>query len=388
MAATRLPFITPAVIWLAVGMLIGPLGIKLLMPGLQEDGHLIGAITETALLVSLFCVGLRLRAPLQWRYWRTPMRLGTLTMLATVLLIAGLAHSFFNLTFAEALLLGAILAPTDPVLVSNVPLHSAEDHEEARSILTAEGAINRGLAMPIMAFALGAAGLADARSGFAWLGIEVVWAIGGGAVLGWLIGAAALQGLARLDVDRQSDLFLDELLVLAAGAIAYGVARVLGANGFVAVLAAGLALCHGARIKPAVAIRKLKPRLLAVTQRVERVASAVVVMLLGVMVAAAEPRAEMFAFALVLLIAIRPLAVYLGLGPTGRESLQERRLLGWFGMRGAASLFYLVAALNDGLPAELAHELTAITLVTLATSIVLHGLSATPLVSRPVDRLG
>src|SRR5690606_33235980 len=105
--------LSPAVIYLAIGLLAGPLGLSLLAPALNEDGWLIEAVAEAAVAISLLCVGLRLRAPLQWNAWKLPLRLGTVTMLATMAMIAGAAHVFFELSFAQALLLGAILAPTD-----------------------------------------------------------------------------------------------------------------------------------------------------------------------------------------------------------------------------------------------------------------------------------
>ncbi|MBV8741444.1 MAG: cation:proton antiporter, partial [Sinobacteraceae bacterium] len=112
-----------AVIALAMGMLLGPGGLRLLRPQLLDDAAPIGTFAEIALLTCLFCVGLRLRLPMQWHCWRVPCRLSTLTTLATLAMTAAAAHLFFDMKLPEALLLGAILAPTDPVLASEISPH-------------------------------------------------------------------------------------------------------------------------------------------------------------------------------------------------------------------------------------------------------------------------
>jgi len=324
-----------------------------------------------------------LRAPLQWNAWKLPLRLGTVTMLATMAMIAGAAHVFFELSFAQALLLGAVLAPTDPVLASDVHMPASGDHEPARFALAGEGGINTGLGVPAVAFGRGLIGLSDVPPpGLAWAGIELVWGVAGGAALGWCAGTLLVRGIARLDWGRQPDFFEDLLVILGAG-MAYAAALALHANAFFTVFAFGVALCHRGRLRRAATLRPPDTRYVALAQNLERVVSAIVVLLVGALVTVTEVRPEMFLFALLLLAVVRPVAVRLGLGQLPVPP-DERRLLAWFGVRGAASLYLLALALDQGVGAPLARELAAITLVALATSILLHGLSATPLVSGPV----
>lgn len=383
MKSSRLP-LSPAVIYLAVGVLAGPLGLRILAPGLHEDGRLIESIAEAAVALSLLCVGLRLRAPLQWNAWRAPARLATVTLLATIFLIAGAAHIFFALSFAQALLLGAILAPTDPVLASDVHMPVSGEHEAARFSLAAEGGINTGLSLPAVMFGLG---LVDSNNvpapGIAWFAIDVVWAIAGGIALGWLLGAITARAVVRLDSGRTPD-FFEDVVVLGAGALAYGGAVALSANPLLAVLAAGVAMCHGGRLRRSATLRRPDSRYVALAQRLERISAVVVVLLVGALISVAEVRPEMFVFALLLLAVVRPVAVRLALGgmPLPQD---DRRLLSWFGVRGAASVYLLMMAIDQGMSAPLAKELAAITLVALVTSIVLHGLSTTPLLSGPLD---
>lgn len=366
-----------AVLSLGLGVLIGPVGFGLLDPAPREDGRLIEAMGEVALLVSLYCVGLRLRTPLEWRLWRAPIRLATAAMLATILLAAGAAHVLLGLSFAQALLLAAILAPTDPVLASELPAVPGADHDDPRFVLTAEGGLNNGLALPAVLFGLGLNGLDGmGPAALGWLSVDLLWAVGAGLALGWLIGTGTARWISRLD---------EVLAVFVAAALAYGSAVALRADAFLAVFAAGVALSRGGTLRMAIRPRMLSPRILEHARRIERIALTMVIVLVGVLVAATPVRPEMLVFALALLLVARPLAVRIGLVGLPAESW-HRRVLAGYGVRGAASLYYLAWGINQGLAAPLAHELMAITLITLAVSVVLHGLSAPPLAGRPIDQ--
>src|SRR5258708_15723939 len=110
----------PVLFGLAVGIIAGPPGLHLLEPHVVEDSGLIESVSEIVLLVVLFCVGLRLRVPFEWHLWRMPLRLATLTMLATATLAAAAAHVLFDMNVLEALLLAAVLAPPDALLASDI----------------------------------------------------------------------------------------------------------------------------------------------------------------------------------------------------------------------------------------------------------------------------
>jgi sodium/hydrogen antiporter len=377
------------ILCLAIGALLGPLGFKLIEPGVSEQAQLIESVSEIALAVCLFCVGLRLRAPFEWHAWRLPVRLSTVTLLATLLMIAAIAHIFFDLSFAQSLLLGAILSPTDPVLASDIPLSQEDDTHSIRFSLAAEGALNSGMAFPGVIFSLGLLGLHDSGPfGLRWLTLDVLWAVSAGAGLGWLIGAGTARVLMRLDTNANGDAGLPEfLLVLICAAIAYVAALAVHGYGFLAVLAAGIALSRGGKLRLRI---QSPPRLARRVQRtaihVEHLAELLMVTLLGSLLGITEMRPTMFLFALLLLLVARPLAVRLGLA---RLPVSEtgRRLVEWFGIRGIASVYYLMHAINEGLEAPFARELTALTIAVLVTSIVLHSLSsALPLVPRHLNQ--
>ena len=381
LALTRRPALA-AVVVLALGMLLGPMGLRLLRPQMLDDGVPIESVSEVALLICLFCLGLRLRMPMQWRIWRMPWRLATLTMLATVALAAALAHLMFDMGLAQALLLGAIVAPTDSVLASEAGA-PGEGEESPSFVLSAESGINNGLATVLVLLVLGLMGLDDADSAaLNSMSLVMIWAAAGGAVVGWLTGAFAARWITLLDPERQTD-FLEETLVFAAGAIAYGVALAIHTDGFIAVFAAGVALSHGGRVRRQMRNRPLMPRVLRISVRLERLVWLAVIMVLGTLIASVDLQARMLVFAGVLLLVIRPLAVRLGLGSIAVPEAPWR-VIAWFPARGVACLYCLAFAVNHGLSGPYARLLSGATLVVVVCSILAGCITGLPL-SRPTQ---
>ena len=379
-ALTRRPA-HAAVVALAVGALLGPMGLRLLRPQLLEDGALIETISEFALLTCLFCLGLRLKLPIDWRTWRIPLRLSTLTTLATVGLAAAAAHLMFDMSLAESLLLGAIIAPTDSVLASDVGSHPETEQDSPAFILSAESGINNGLASALVMLVLGLMGLSDSDSGALSSGSLLgLWSVAGGVVAGGLIGTGMARWIKLLDPGRQAD-FLEEAMVFATAALAYGAAMAIRTDGFLAVLAAGMALSHGGRLRRPMRNRPLMPRVLRISARIERYTWLVVLVLLGTLVASIDYKWWMLGFAAVLMLLIRPLAVRLGLGGVNMPETQWRGVA-WFTARGVASLYCLAFSINHGLGAPFARQLAGVTLVVMVTSIIANAISGLPL-SRP-----
>jgi sodium/hydrogen antiporter len=371
-----------ALVALGVGVILGPLGLRLLRPQLMEDGALIETVSEIALLTCLFCLGLRLRLPIEWRTWRIPLRLSTLTTLATLALAAAAAHLMFDMSLAESLLLGAIIAPTDSVLASDVPSHADSEQEAPSFILAAESGINNGLATAIVLLVLGLMGLSDSDSvvlgSMSW--VVPLWAAVGGLLVGSVIGAGMARWIKLLDPERQAD-FLEEAMVFATGALAYGAALAVHTDGFLAVFAAGIALSHGGRVRRLLRNRPLMPRVLKIAGRIERCAWLAIVVLLGTLIGSIEYKWWMLVFAMVLILIIRPLAVRLGLGGVSLPEAQWRGIA-WFTARGVASLYCLAFSINHGLSAPYARQLAGVTLVVVVTSIIASTISGLPL-SRP-----
>jgi sodium/hydrogen antiporter len=376
-ALTRRPAYA-AIVALGVGVLLGPLGLRILRPQLMEDGAPIESIAEIVLLTCLFCLGLRLRMPIEWRTWRVPLRLSTLTTLATAALSAAAAHLIFDMTLAESLLLGAIVAPTDSVLASDVAAHSDAEADSASFALSAESGFNNGLASVLVMLVLGMMGLSDSDSAaLGSISLVALWAALGGFAIGSVIGAGMARWIRLLDPERQAD-FLEEAMVFATAALAYGAALAIRTDGFLAVFAAGVALSHGGRVRRPMRNRPLMPRVLKIATRIERYTWLGIMVLLGTLVASIEFKSRMLVFAMLLILLIRPLAVRLGLGGTAMPEAQWRGVA-WFAARGVASLYCLVFSINHGLSAPYARQLAGITLVVMVSSIIASAISGLPL---------
>lgn len=401
----RLPLST-AMLYLAAGIAIGPLGVGLMAPDPLLHSTVLERLTEVAVLISLFAAGLKLGLPLDNKHWRMPVRLALVSMTLTVAMIAVFGMVGLGLSLGAAVLLGGILAPTDPVLASDVQVENESDRDRLRFSLTGEGALNDGTAFPFVLLGLGLLGLHDmGASGWRWLAIDVCWAIAGGLAIGGALGTLIGKLVVYLRSRHKESVGLDEFLALGLVALAYGTAALGHASGFLAVFAAGIALqrvkerggdAHQAVVKTAVMeTRKTQEKLATdpatagaymmqavrgFNEQLERIGEVAVVLAVGAMLTYRTFATGTAWFALLLFLVLRPLSVWLGLlgAPISRD---QRILISWFGIRGIGSIYYLVYAINHGLPVAAAEQITAITLTTVTVSIVLHGISVTPLMA-------
>jgi NhaP-type Na+/H+ or K+/H+ antiporter len=398
----RLP-LTASLVYMAVGFGLAKFGGSLLELDPAQHAALLERLTEVAVLVSLFSAGLKLRVPLKEGRWKIPLRLASVSMLITIGLITLAGVFFLNLPLGAAILLGAILAPTDPVLASDVQVENPADRDRLRFGLTGEAGLNDGTATPFVLLGLGLLGLHEIGDfGWRWLVADVGWAILAGLGVGALAGSLVARLVIYLRREHQEAVGLDDFLALGLIAFSYGLAGLIGAYGFLAVFAAGLALrrvelAHtgedpGEEIKaiakigkdeavatdPAKAPAYMAHAVLGFNEQLERIGEVGVVLLLGGMLATVEWDFEVLWFVPLLFLVIRPLSVELGL--LGSHTLPvQRRLMDWFGIRGIGSLYYLMFAIEHGLPHDLAPKITNLTLMVVASSIVLHGISVTPL---------
>lgn len=386
-AVRRLP-LTPAVIYLLVGWAAGAvLGVP---PSatLTEEAPLATVVTEFAVLVSLFAVGLRLRAPAHSQGWKVALLLAGPGMVVTVGLAAAAAMWLLHLPWPLALLLAGILAPTDPVLASEVQIRSEEDRDAVRLSLTGEGGLNDATALPAVMLALGLLGLNTLGPwGRHWWADDLLWPIGCGALLGMALGR--LLGLVlKVRLQSGDKIARDELLYVSAVALAYGLARATSTSTFIVAFAAGATLRWPlAEEHLAPGAQALTTRLQAFGAAIERLVEAATVLGVGIGLHSVHIGAPALAFGLVLVCVVRPLSV---LAVVRRRVLptNQRRLVAWFGIRGIGSLYYLAFALQRGVAGSAADELVAAALVAIALSILLHGVSATPLMSAYHRRRG
>jgi sodium/hydrogen antiporter len=353
-----------------------------------EHARAVEALSEAGMLVCLFCTGLGISAPLDLVVWRPPLRLAAITLPVTVALIAAAANVFLGLPIEQAILLGAILGPTDPALAAGLRLPATGREDVTRFALVTEGALGSSLALPVVLFGLGLCGHHDLGPlALRWIAVDVVWAVGCGALLGWAAGAMAARALVGLDSRGQIGI-LEVLLFVCVVVLTEGAAFILHANGFVAVLVAGSALARGGGLAPrAGGTWRLAGPLAAGAGRVEGLVELAIVVVLGALVAVSGVHAALILFALLVLVAVRPIAARLGLGVSPGTQI-ERHFIAWFGMRGVASMYYLMFSVDQNLSVPFARELAAITLSVLATSIALHALTSLPLGKRAAGERG
>ncbi|WP_035818441.1 cation:proton antiporter [Janthinobacterium sp. RA13] len=402
----RLP-LTSAMAYLGVGLLLGPMFLGLFSFDLVRQAPLLETLTEIAVLISLFSAGVKMPVPFSLARWMPSLRLAWLSMAISVALVAAFAYWVLGLPLGAGVLLGAILAPTDPVLATDVQLRHAGDSEQLRFILTSEAGMNDGSGFPFVMLGLGLLGLHElGPHGATWLWRDLLWASAGAIALG-AAGGALLAWLGwQVRAKEPKHAMLDDLAALGLIALVYGLATWLHAWGFLAVFFAGVALRQtelrlaGApkdrqgllQAEDTHAVSAARPHdsdvpltvsgeSLVFKEHLERLSELTLVLLLGGAVTAAAWSWQAWSVALFLLLVARPASVMLGLLASG-TSVRLRGLAAWFGVRGIGSLYYLSYAIAHGLPRPLARELADITLVVVILSIVAHGLTVKPLLVR------
>ena len=399
----RLP-LSSAQLYLLIGLAIGPLGIGLLVVDPIEQAKPLEILTEIAVILSLFAAGLKLRTPLSDPHWRLPLRLATVSMTLTVAGIAALSHYGLGLPWGAAILLGGVLAPTDPVLASDVQIENPDDTDRLRFSLTGEAGFNDGAAFPFIMLGLGLMGLppGDGFSLGHWLGVDVAWAVVGGLGIGALLGLAVGRLVVYLRRTHKEAVGTDDFLALGLVALSYGVALLASSYAFLAVFAAGLALRYEERRstgdKPAEEVEAMAQQgeaeevavdadaapaymasaVLGFSEQLERIGAVALVVLVGALAHRAEWTVDALWFVPAVLLVVRPAAVAVGL--LGSETSRvQRALIAWFGVRGIGSVYYLMFAETHGLFDGFAERLLGLVLVTIVASVVVHGVSVTPL---------
>lgn len=418
--------LTTSTIYLGIGVAFGPLLFDKISLSPTQNGELLERLTEIAVLISLFGAGLKLRLPFSDGRWKIPLRLAFTSMTITVILIAIVGVFGLELPIGAAILLGGILAPTDPVLASDVQVEHSGDDDRLRFSLTGEAGFNDGTAFPFVMLGLGLLGLHNIGDfGWKWLAVDVIWSIAGGLSIGALLGWIVAKRVIHLRSWHSEAVGTDDFLSLGLIAVSYGLALWLHTYGFLAVFAAGLALRHterkmsekgaenpqeNAQSKPESQSEHESPETMEVPQddagvqdmrdkiathpdraagfmaremlsfneSLERIAELSLVVILGGMLSRATWTVQALWLAPLLFLVIRPISTWAGLLGIPKMS-GARPFIAWFGIRGIGSLYYLFYAAQHGLSEELTHTLTALVFSIIALSIVAHGVSVTPL---------
>jgi len=363
--------ITPPLMFIVFGFLIGP-GV-FGMSHLQPDHGIIHLIAELTLILVLFTDAARIDLKQLRRDHNLPLRMLLIGLPLTIACGAWLAVALFpELRFWEAVLLAALLAPTDAALGQAVVSAKAVP-TRIRQAINVESGLNDGIALPavLLFAALASARQESAQEAAHWLSFATAQ-ISLGPLAGALIGYA---GARMLDVaaDRgAAHPAFQGVGILSLAVFAYAVAELIGGNGFIAAFTGGMAL--GA------AVRHPCTFLFDFMEAEGQLLMLITFLVFG---AALLPEAlEHFtsasvAYALLSLTIVRMLPIAISLIGTGLR-IRSVLFLGWFGPRGLASILFVLLILEQ---TELVHrtELLSVTVITVALSALLHGLSAAPL---------
>jgi NhaP-type Na+/H+ or K+/H+ antiporter len=367
------------VIGLGAAVLVEALGVGWLSP--IDDSAVFERTSELAVIIALFATGLKLERELRPGAWAPVWRLLAIAMPLTIAAVALFGWAAMGLSAGAAIVLGAALAPTDPVLAGDIGVGPPGDEEERdpNFSVTGEAGLNDGLAFPFVFLGVFVAEEDGAGWVVEWLVADVVYAIAVAVVLGAAIGYA-IAALAVTLRDRELlDQRLDGWLGIAAVLVIYGATEVVGAYGFVAAFAGGIAFRryeHG---------HEYNRRVHDGAETVEKFGELALVLLVASAVnltGLAEPGVAGWLLVPLLIGVIRPLSVAVALAGA-RLDAGERAFIAWFGVRGIGSLYYASVAVGLGVfSVQEARTIFWTVVACVIVSIVVHGITATPLSRR------
>mgnify|MGYP004605035521 CR=1 FL=1 len=420
----RLP-VSTAILYLAVGIIVGPTGLNLFHFNPLKQSEFLEALTEVAALISLFSAGVKMPVPVTLIRWKAPILLASTSMLVSVGLTTLFGYYILHLPLGGAVLLGAIVAPTDPVLATDVQSRRPGDSDRLRFTLTCEAGMNDGSAFPfvILGMTLLASNNKFGNWIWQWALNDILWATAGGIAIGCFMGWAMGLLVSRVHQKYRSGL-LDDFLGLGLIGVVYGISEICNAWGFLAVFVAAVALrqtefkaaqriAQGKRVfdvkgvfsektsikevdNSAQSIQKpivLRPQTLpngqpfvsssslVFQEYLERLSELVLILLVGGTLFLSSWSIRSVGLSLFLFFIVRPLSVYIGMLPQ-RGFWRVKGLSAWFGVRGIGSLYYLMYVINKGIAESLALELIHLVLIVITMSILMHGATVKPLLAR------
>lgn len=384
------------IVLVGVGVVVGALGLGLPAVDPLQAALATERLTGLGVIVALMGAGLKIDRPFSWRGWASALRLVLVAMPLTIVATALLGAAVGGMTAASALLLGAALAPTDPVLASDVQVgeptvERPEDddgaavegeEDEVRFALTAEGGMNDALAFPFVYLALHVAeGGFGARELGTWIAVDLVGRVAlglaVGLVVGRLVGVVAFRPPGPLVALAETP---QGFVALATTLLAYGAAELVHGYGFVAVFVAAVALRSSERR------HEFHRQLHDVVEQTENLLVVGLLLLLGAAIGAGLFGALTWrgaAVAVIVVFVVRPIVAGVSLvgSPLTRA---ERSVVAFFGIRGIGSLYYLAFALGASSFAD-APELWAVGALAIVLSVLIHGVTAEPAMDS-VDR--
>lgn len=376
-----------------------PLGLE--APDPKEHGEITEHLTELGVIVALMAVGLKIDRPPSLKGWSATWRLLGITMVLTIALTALLGWWAAAFAPATAMLLGATIAPTDPVLASDVevgaPGEGAEDEEtentdqtgqgeedELRFSLTSEAGLNDGLAFPFtnMAIAMAIAGAHPGNWIGTWLLVDVLYQLAVAAIIGIGLGYLLGRLLFAMPANTHLAKAITGLGALAATLIIYGTTEYAGGYGFIATFLGAVTIRNSNRG------HHYNEAMHLLIEKSQRVLMAGILIALGAAVAGgllAPLDGTLILCAVLIIFVIRPLSGVVGLIGFDRAPWRERLAISFLGIRGIGSLYYLSYALNEESFSQ-ADEIWALVALVVLMSVFVHGITAS-MITQKMDKM-
>lgn len=370
-----------------------PLGLPHINPTVDGfDAVALEYVTEFIVIASLMAAGIAIDRPVSWINWRQIWPLLVVAMPLTIAAVAFLGWWALGLAPASAILLGAALAPTDPVLARSVQVGPPGENKrhDVRFSLTVEAGLNDGLAFPFTYLAIAAVGMTSLGGWtLEWAALDLGWRILAGCVVGWAVGRLGSWYVFEREADAPID-EIDEdtasagtpkystsegLIVLGTLLLAYGLAELAEGYGFLAVFVGAVTARQ----------RENRSRYHKISHhfidQIEQIVLVAVLFGFGAMLASGVLAPLSWPGALIglaLVFVIRPIAGFLA------EARSDLPMIGtlavaFLGVRGMGSIYYLAYGQNHADFAQL-DQLWAVTSFAILVSIVVHGIVSGPFI--------
>lgn len=373
-------YVTSPILFLLLGIALFWLPIPWELPDLNEEPVVLKRITEFGVIVALVSAGLKINDPFAWKTWSASARLLLITMPLTIAATAFLGWWGAGLVPASALLFGAVLAPTDPVLANDVETSDPgiPDDSSVRLTLTTEAGLNDGLAFPFtnLAIAVAVLGLAPSAWFLDWLLIDVGYKIIVGVVVGFACGKLLGFLLFKLPVYGEMKI-TDDVFAIALVLFPYAVAELVSSYGFIAVF---VSACIFRQKRPEHDYQK---RVHQFSVTMEGLLEGILMFIIGgyLVFGVLEPLSfPMIAVSLAIIFLVRPISGYLAF--TGSDLPKHKRgVIAFYGIRGIGSLYYLAYGVYMA-DFPQSDELWAMTIFIITVSVFVHGISVKPIMQR------
>lgn len=379
-AFSKITGISYSIVYLIAGVVIYALFPDLLPePDVGGEEDLTVRFTEMVVIVALMGTGIKIDRAFTFKSWSSPLRLIAIAMLICIGCATVLGYTLLSLSIGSALLLGAALAPTDPVLASDVQVGPPNEgiKSETKFSLTAEAGMNDGMSFPFtwlaIIFAAGTQKEVDGEVILEWFGYYLVYKIVAGIALGY--GFGKLVGYLVFIVSEKfpSLKTRDGFLAISLTLMVYGIAELIHVYGFIAVFVCAVTLRHFDKR------HRYHDELHSFVDQTERLLVAILLILFGGALVSgilAPLTWQMVIFTLIFVLIVRPGAAMISLLGSNID-IREKMAISFFGIRGMGSVFYLSFAFHE-VYFNNEKELWAIVAFTILISVLIHGLTATP----------